>query len=181
MSNSPVRAHNADEAIVQLLADHLAIKRMFRELEVARVGADDDRRRTELVEELCYQLRVNTMVAEEILYPGARTVIDNDDLLDDLEARDAGVRDLIDRLDVMFPGDEHYDATITVLIEEFEQRIADIDNELFPKLKLSKLDLLALGLRIRERKDELDEDFAAPPKSLAPTRHTGRRRVRARH
>ena len=170
------------DAIDFLKADHERVKQMFRELESLRGIEEHEERKAELVEEICYELTLHAMLEEEIFYPAVRAAIDDDELIDEAEAQHLGTKDLVDQLEVLYPGDDHYDATVTVLTEEVEAHIAYEENEILPRVKRAKVDTRALGIELKQRKDELEEDFAAPPGSAnkyQPARNNGRRPPRA--
>jgi hypothetical protein len=55
----------------------------------------------------------------------------------------------------MQPGDDHYDAKVTVLGEYIRHHVKEEQNEMFPKIRKTNLDLKELGARLRQRKSEL--------------------------
>ena len=168
------------DALDLLRADHVRVKSLFRDFDELRGSDDDDQRKAELVDEICYELTLHTMLEEELFYPSVRAAIDDDDLLDEADVEHAGARDLISQLEVMYPGDDHFDATVTVLGEEVAHHIDKEESELFPAARAAAIDLDELGERLASRKEELDEDLSAPPSSLdaidAMTPHNGTRR-----
>jgi hypothetical protein len=117
------------------------------------------------------------MLEEEIFYPALRAAIDDDELLDEADIEHAGARELIGQLEIMLPGDDHYDATVTVLGEEVAHHIAKEESELFEAARGAGIDLDALGKQLAARKTELEEDLSSPPSTLdAMTPHDGARR-----
>jgi hypothetical protein len=67
----------------------------------------------------------------------------------------------------MQPGDERYDATVTVLGEYIQHHVNEEQKEMFPKAKKAKVDLSALGEEIAERKKELLAEGAGTAESQA--------------
>ena len=55
----------------------------------------------------------------------------------------------------MKPGDDHYDAKVTVLGEYVRHHIKEEQKQMFPKARKAKMDLKALGAQIAARKAEL--------------------------
>lgn len=171
---------SAPDALDLLRADHDKVRQLFRDFDELKGSDDDDDRKAELVDEICYELTLHTMLEEELFYPTLRAAIDDDDLLDEADVEHAGARDLISQLEVMYPGDDHFDATVTVLGEEVAHHIDKEENELFAAARAAAIDLDELGERLAARKEELDEDLSAPPSSLdamdAMMPHNGTRR-----
>jgi hemerythrin-like domain-containing protein len=167
----------AADALELLKADHDKVKSLFREFESLKGEDDEDERKSELVDEICYELTVHSMIEEEIFYPVVRAAIDDDDLMDEADVEHAGARELISQLEVMYPGDDHFDATVTVLGEEIAHHIDKEESDIFAAARMAGIDLDDLGERLAARKEELDEDLASPPSSIdAIEPHNGARR-----
>lgn len=157
------------DALALLRADHAKVKKLFREFEHLRgIADDDDERKAELVDEICYELTLHAQIEEEIFYPVLRSVIDDDDMMDEADVEHAGSRDLISQLEVMYPGDDHFDATVTVLGEEVAHHIDKEESDMFAAARACGIDLDQLGERLAARKQELDEDLASPPSAIDP-------------
>lgn len=171
------RSGAAPDALELLKADHDKVKSLFREFESLKGNDDEDERKSELVDEICYELTVHTMLEEEIFYPVVRSAIDDDDMMDEADVEHAGARELISQLEVMYPGDDHFDATVTVLGEEIAHHIDKEENDMFEAARAAGIDLDDLGEQLSARKEELDEDLSSPPSSIdAMEPHDGARR-----
>lgn len=79
--------------------------------------------------------------------------------MDEADVEHAGAKDLIAQLQVLQPGDDHYDAKVTVLCEQVRTHIKEEHSVMFPKVKKSKTDLDALGAALAERKAELQDEM----------------------
>ncbi len=156
----------AIDAIDLLKADHDKVKSLFREFESLKGIDDEDERKSELVDEICYELTVHAMLEEEIFYPIVRAAIDDDDMMDEADVEHAGARELISQLEVMYPGDDHFDATVTVLGEEMAHHIDKEESDMFEAARAAGIDLDDLGEQLSARKEELDEDLSSPPSSI---------------
>ncbi|MFL6659823.1 MAG: hemerythrin domain-containing protein [Massilia sp.] len=157
---------DADSSALALLrADHNKVRQLFQQFAQLR-GSEDNARKTELVDDICYELTLHTMLEEELFYPALRAVADDAELLDEADIEHAGARELISQLEVMYPGDDHFDATVTVLGEEVAHHMSKEEQELFTLARSSGIDLDALGARMAARKDELDEDLSSPATDL---------------
>jgi iron-sulfur cluster repair protein YtfE (RIC family) len=55
----------------------------------------------------------------------------------------------------MNPDEDLYDAKVKVLSEEIEHHVGEEEEEMFPKLRESKMDLNAIGQELAQRKQEL--------------------------
>ena len=159
-ANSPratARTRNGAQDAIQLLrADHRKVQGLFDEFEKAR----GDDKKAELAREICAELKVHAQIEEEIFYPAAREAIKDQDLLDEATVEHASAKDLIAQIEGMGPGDELFDAKVIVLGEYIKHHVKEEHNELFPKLKKTKLDLKALGEQLAERKEALMAEMA---------------------
>lgn len=151
------------DAIAMLRADHAKVTKMFKEFE--RLDDDEAEEKAELVNQICTELTVHTQIEEEIFYPAVREAIEEDDLMDEALVEHASAKELISQLQDMRPGDEHYDAKVTVLGEYIKHHVAEEQDEMFPKVKKSDLDIRALGEEMLARKQELlpQAEMPAPP------------------
>ena len=145
-------AHNA---LALLMEDHKNVKKMFKDFEKLKQSDGSDDAKAALVEKICMELTVHAQVEEEILYPAVREAIDDDDLMDEADVEHAEAKELISQLEGMKPGDDHYDAKVTVLGENIEHHVEEEEGEMFPKAKKAKLDIVELGEQIAARKKEL--------------------------
>lgn len=66
-----------------------------------------------------------------------------------------GVKDLIAQLEGVEPDGEMYDAKVKVLSEEVKHQVKEEQNEMFPKVKSSSLDIVELGALVAAPKDAL--------------------------
>ncbi|MGX4643589.1 hemerythrin domain-containing protein [Massilia sp. SYSU DXS3249] len=171
------------DALALLQRDHQRVRLLFGELDSLRDIEDEDERKAELVDDICYELTVHSMLEEEIFYPALRAAMSHDHMLDEMldeaEQDHAGTRELISQLEVMYPGDEHFEATIAVLAEEVEHHVAMEESEMFDAARASSLDLGQLARALAARRAELD-GLDTPPDTLpgaidAMEPHEGRR------
>ncbi|MES2321666.1 MAG: hemerythrin domain-containing protein [Pseudomonadota bacterium] len=169
---------SAIDALDLLKADHDKVKSLFREFDDLKGNDDEDERKSELVDEICYELTLHTMLEEEIFYPVLRAAIDDDEQMDEADIEHAGARELISQLEVMYPGDDHVDATVTVLGEEISHHIDKEESAMFAAARSAGIDLDHLADLLATRKEELDEDLSSPPTPIDDLeRHDGSRRA----
>ena len=145
--------HLQPDAIALLKADHEHVDEMFKSFEKIK---GDGKTKTELVKDICAELRAHTTVEEEIFYPTVRAVLKKEKiLLDEADVEHAMAKQLIGELEGMKAGDDHYDAKVIVLGEYIRHHVKEEHSEMFPKVRKSKLDLHDLGGRMQQRKLEL--------------------------
>jgi iron-sulfur cluster repair protein YtfE (RIC family) len=160
-------AQDKTDAISLLTADHRKVRRLFQEFEELEDEEGQDDLKSELVEQICFELSVHALVEEEIFYPAVRGAIDDDELMDEAQAEHAQVKDLISELEEMTPDDGQFDATVMELSEQVEHHVSEEEGAMFAKAAKAGLDLEALGLQIKERKEAMEEDFSNAPGSEA--------------
>jgi len=143
------------DAVTLLIADHKEVKQLFESYD-ALVDADAGTEEKEaLAEQICSMLTVHATVEEEIFYPAAREIVEEQDLLDEAEVEHASAKDLIAQIQDMQPEEDLFDAKVKVLGEYIAHHVKEEEKELFPKVRRSKLDLQALGAEMLARKQQL--------------------------
>jgi hemerythrin-like domain-containing protein len=103
-------------------------------------------------------LTIHATVEEEIFYPAVREAIDDEDLMDEADVEHANAKNLIAQLEEASPGDDHYDAKVTVLGEMVDHHVKEEEGEIFPKAKKA-IDTVSVGAELAERKAELQEEM----------------------
>ena len=140
-------------AIDLLKEDHQYVKQAFRHFE--KMDHEDHEAVQGLVSQVCDALKAHTRVEEELFYPAVRRKIDDEDLMNEAEVEHDSARILIRRLEKMKPNDPKYVATFTVLGEYIDHHVKEEEKEMFPKAQRRKVNLKALGSKLRARKMKL--------------------------
>ena len=151
---------NEEDAITLLVADHRVVARLFASFKELKDAASPQKKKA-LVERICQALTVHALIEEEIFYPAVRKAIDDDDLMDEALVEHAGAKELIAQLRAANPGEELYDAKVTVLSEQIEHHVMEEEGNLFPQARGAGVDLVALGDALRSRRTELGDDPGA--------------------
>lgn len=133
------------------------------------------------MEQVCNELKVHAQIEEEIFYPAVRDAIEDDDLLDEAEVEHAGAKDLITQLESMQPGDDLYDAKVTVLGEQIEHHVKEEESEMFPKAKKSKVDVASLGVEMQARKMLLLEEQSSTSNGTSSASPRAARQVQSKN
>lgn len=160
------KARSGPDAIKLLMEDHKKVKKLFKDFEKLKDGDGGAKEKSAIVQQICMELSVHTRVEEEIFYPAVRESIDDEDLMDEADVEHEGAKSLIAQLETMKPGDDHYDAKVTVLGEYIDHHVEEEHEEMFPKARKAKVDMTQLGERMKQRKEELQ----ASPKLLSARR-----------
>ena len=141
----------AEDAIKQLKADHAKVSGLFATYEKTRSVA----KKKALVADICTELSVHAQIEEEIFYPEVKAALKDHMLVPEATVEHASVKELIAQIEAVAPDGEMYDAKVKVLSEYVKHHVKEEQNEMFPKVKASSLDLLELGSRMAARKAKL--------------------------
>ncbi len=142
------------DAIALLTADHAEARAIFKKYD--ELGDRAYATKKKLATDVCNALTVHAKIEEEIFYPALRTQgKEFQDMLDEAEVEHAGAKELIAQIEGMDPEDDLYDAKVKVLGEQIDHHAGEEEDEMFPKTRKTKLDLVALGEELQARKEEL--------------------------
>ena len=121
--------------------------------------ASRDGTKEKLARQICTELKIHTMIEEEIFYPALRGKISDDDLDEAIVEHD-GAKVLINDIEAGAPDDDYYDAKVKVLQEEIEHHVKEEEKQqdnIFSQARKTDVDLEALGEQMAARKQELME------------------------
>jgi len=162
-------ARRQPDALRMLKDDHDKVKDLFEKFKSSR----SDDKKGELAQTICKELTVHTHLEEEIFYPAVREAIDDDDTMNEAIVEHASAKELIAAIEKMSPDDEMFDAKVVVLGEFVNHHIREEQNQMFPQVRKTDLDLNDLAEQMRARKRELtgeegaDEDAASQARANA--------------
>jgi hemerythrin-like domain-containing protein len=148
---TPARKAASQDAIALLRADHKLVSDLFEQFEKTR----SDARKAAIVAQICKELTVHTEIEEEIFYPAVKAALKDHELVPEANVEHASVKDLIAQVEGKTPDGEMYDARVKVMGEFVKHHVKEEQNEMFPKAKKTKLDMVALGEQMAARKQEL--------------------------
>ncbi len=148
------QAGGEPDALALLAREHQEVKAMFDQY--AALGARAHAAKQQLATQICAALIKHATVEEELFYPAVyATADDAEDLVDEALVEHAAAKKLIAQILALDPRDDLYDATVKVLSEQIAHHVQEEEDELFPKVRQAKLDLVALGKAIEQRKEVL--------------------------
>lgn len=159
-SKAPVKttapARRQKDACDLLDADHKAVKALFKEYEtLAESRSRSPAKKRQLADQICQALMVHAAIEEEIFYPAARAAIKDNALMNEAMVEHASAKDLIAQIEGMEASDDMFDARVKVLGEYVDHHIKEERNEMFAKVRKTKLDLMKLREQLEERKEAL--------------------------
>jgi hypothetical protein len=147
------------DAIAMLKADHRKVEEIFAAFESAR---SRDKKQA-LAEQACLELKVHTVIEEEIFYPACKGNIE-EDLLKEAYVEHDGAKQLINEIEAGGPEDDFYDAKVKVLSEMIEHHVEEEEKRsegMFSQARAAGLDMDALADQMRARKRTAMEEFQA--------------------
>jgi len=152
------------DAIALLKADHRKVEELFEQFEKASSGAAKQK----IARQICVELKIHTMIEEEIFYPAFRGKIE-DDTLDEAYVEHDGAKVLVNDIASAAPDDEFYDAKVHVLSEDVKHHVHEEEMReegMFAQCRETDVDLVALRDALLARKRELmaqEENGGLPP------------------
>src|SRR5689334_14872379 len=152
-SSSRSSARQPSDALALLRADHQAVQQLFQQFEKTR----SEDRKGAIAEQICTELTIHAQIEEEIFYPAVREAIRDEDIVDEATVEHQSAKDLIAQIQSGGQQGELFDAKVKVLGEYVNHHVREEQNEMFPQVRKTKLDLKELGQRLQQRKTELME------------------------
>ena len=163
------------DAVALLKADHRKVEDLFEKFKQGE-SLDDEA----LVQEICTELTIHSMLEEEIFYPACQKALDDEEPVNEAYVEHDGAKVLIAELLDSDVDNVFFAAKVTVLSEMIKHHVAEEENTLFPEAEKADLDMEALAEKILERKEELISKFAKGKLPPAQTRSfTGHKLVQA--
>ena len=140
------------DAIVLLKDDHKKVKQLFQRFE--GLGPNASKAKRDIVDKIIEELAVHSAIEEQIFYPAAREVLEDDSMvLEDLEEHHI-VKWTLSELTGMQPEDERFDPKVKVLTEMVRHHIKEEEDDLFPALReqLGRKRLQEIGDAMKDAK-----------------------------
>lgn len=147
------------DAIMLLKNDHRQVEALFEKFTKTK----DATKKQAIARQICTELKIHTMIEEELFYPAFRGKIDAD-TLDEAYVEHDGAKVLINDIEAGNPEDDFYDAKVTVLSEEIKHHVHEEEmpkEGMFAQCRETDIDLVALRDLMMARKEELRAQAAA--------------------
>jgi len=143
-------------AITLLKKDHQKVKQAFAKYE--DLGPHAYVGKKKLADEICAELTLHTQLEEEILYPAFReNLSDEKALVNEAKVEHDSAKVLIKEIQQMEADEELFDAKVKVLSEYIDHHVKEEENEMFPLMQKSDVDLVLLGEKLTQRKQQLNK------------------------
>jgi hypothetical protein len=152
------------DAIALLKADHRTVEDLFGQFQAAKAG---NRKKT-IARQICVELKIHTLLEEEIFYPAFRGKIE-DDTLDEAYVEHDGAKVLINDIEASAPETDFFDAKVKVLSEEIKHHVHEEEmpaKGMFSQCRQTDVDLVSLRDQMLARKQQLlaqDKADGLPP------------------
>ncbi len=169
-----LKANQAQDGLQLLAADHRKVEALFERFEKASGTSAKEK----LVREICTELKIHSMIEEEIYYPEIRGKVE-EEALDEAYVEHDSAKLLVNELEAAEPDENFYDAKVKVLQELIEHHVKEEEKQrdnLFQQTRAAEVDLETLGERLAARKAELTalaESEGLPPAEPATLKHEG--------
>jgi hypothetical protein len=142
----------ATDAVTLLKADQ--VKQWFEQFEGSRSSA----KKQELARKICDALTVHTAIEEEIFYPAFLAGTKDKDMHHEAIIEHDGAKKLIEEIRSSTPADDYFDSKVHVLSEMIKHHVREEEQKggMFDEARgARKLDLVALGQQLADRKSQL--------------------------
>lgn len=147
-----------------LTAEHDKAKLLFSEYQALQQNGTAEQK-FELAKQLCGDLLIHMALEEALFYPAVRKAINDKDLVKEGEQEHEEAKDLIRVLGDIPPASPEFDKKMQKLFEGISHHVEEEENEMFPKVRQSELDLETLGREVREAKMAMRSRLGLPPES----------------
>lgn len=141
------------DAIELLKADHREVEGWFEDFETTESAP----KKKKLAAQICKALRVHTQIEAEIFYPACREAGVSEDVMDEADVEHEAAERLIEEIEAGGPGDDHWEARVTVLSEMVKHHVKEEEQRdgMFARAKRADIDLEELGEELKARKADL--------------------------
>jgi hemerythrin superfamily protein len=148
---------HALDAVALLKADHRQVEQWFGDFVKSRSAE----KKKQLATNICTALTVHSTIEEEIFYPAFLAATKDKDMHHEAIVEHDGAKKLIGDIESSDPSDDFYNSKVSVLSEMIKRHVKEEEQKdgMFAEAKASKkLDLIALGQELANRKAELMAD-----------------------
>jgi hemerythrin superfamily protein len=139
-----------------LKKQHKDVKTLFKKIE----KTEDARQRRQLMDQISTALEAHTTIEEEMFYPAVRELETKkaEEMVNEAIEEHHVVKLVLQELPEVDPGDERFEAKMTVLSELVQHHVEEEEEEMFKTAKkIGEDELEELGARMEQRFEEMTE------------------------
>ena len=161
LTNQSIEKLFHENAIEFLTTDHQYLSDLFTAYaNLSKAKQDNSVEKAHLIAEICVQLSLHTQIEESVFYPAARTALLNEGfVMNEPIIEYAGLMALIADVEHDQLRGKNCEKKIQVLSEYWNHHVKQDQDELFPQLVATGIDLQALGQKIALEKQVLNANY----------------------
>ena len=164
-----------ENATTMLKEDHDRVRKLFREYDALGEGASAEKQR--IASKVSWELAIHAELEEKLFYPACmKGKEDAEKIVRESFEEHKIVKTLLAEIARLSPGDEQFDAKVTVLKESVEHHAKEEEDDLFPEAEdlIGDEGLRRLGGEMKDLKEELSQ------RAMAATARKAKREVPSR-
>lgn len=119
------------DAIELVTSDHRGVEQLFRQLEAATT----DDTRLVIGQRIIEELSVHAAIEEQVLYPGTRRILGEDDLVAHAIDEHDRLKQVLADLDGLDPSDDRFLGGFQLARQLVEEHVGEEESDLLPKLR----------------------------------------------
>jgi hemerythrin superfamily protein len=119
------------DAIEVIEADHRAVERLFGQL----TSSTKPEERMQVGEQIICELSVHAAVEEQLLYPKARRLLNDDQIVEHAIEEHQQLKEVLDRLDGKAPDDTGFTSGFAEAQRLVEEHVREEESTLLPRLR----------------------------------------------
>jgi hemerythrin-like domain-containing protein len=143
--------HRRKDAVSLLTADHQLLLGYFDQLRGPPHDPASRRCREELVAKITGLLKLHLEIENTIFYPAAALSKCDESVAIESSFEQDDEQYVIEQLEALSMDDPDYEETLSSLAEQLREHVLEEETEIFPRLKAARIDMDALGIKIRRR------------------------------
>lgn len=150
MATNPMTSAGTD--LIEILReDHLRVDELFGEY----ANATEPREKRRIVEQIYRELIPHAQAEEEVFYPALREAASDEAIVEEAYSEHAAAKKTLASILSAEPDDLTYDMKVKMLQKEIQHHVREEETEIFQEARDSGLDLVELGRRFLQHKQEL--------------------------
>lgn len=146
-------------ALDLLRRDHEKVQKLFDRFEKAK----NEDKQHELCEQIVSELRTHTRIEEQVFYPCLQEATGREDLFQEASIEHETISNLLDQLEGEQADAPRFQSMVKVLAEYVTHHVKEEEEEIFPQMEESDVDLKALGKALEACRNDEDEAGTGRP------------------